>query len=370
MHLVFTIKELLQHIISFVPRNAVIPCALVSKDFYSSLTIDYDQESVAKNGDMFSLLKIIYSPTAVLNIATLNNNIDMVDYLLQKYGGDCIENDEILCKNIGFMGNEYLFCKIENKFSISAAIIGICEGGHIDLFEKYKHNYNICYTGDEILIAAYKSGCNEMLNIVKKYMVDRAELFDNWIDDESQIRGAEITGKCAIKDSNYVLNFIQTILIDKKDDLADKYRKCEIIYPICDGLLMGGHYDIFIWFFETSDDANYNCEMNEFILNLIITNNYKMLTHVLSNNCYRFLIGGHLLFGPEWSPEEPINYPELVMYCIDYKRVEMLIFILDLLRFNTDRYQSFLDKAKSLNFTDITEILISNSHLFDVYSEF
>ena len=42
-----------------------------------------------------------------------------------------------------------------------------------------------------------------------------------------------------------------------------------------------------------------------------------MLTLVLSKYCYRFLIDGHLLFGPEWSPEEPINYPELVMYCID-----------------------------------------------------
>ncbi len=369
MYSAFTIKELLQHILSFIPKNAKIPCALVSNNFYNSITIDHDQESVAKNGDMFSLLKIIYSPRVVFNIATLHNNIDMVDYLLHKHGNDYIEDDDMLCRNIGFIGNEYLLEKIKHEYNLSLAIIGMCEGAHTELFEKYKNGYNVCHTGDELLIAAYSSGSFEMPNIVKKYMIDNSNLFDNWIDG-TQMEDAEITGKCAIKDSEYVLTFIQTIILDKKDDLANKYKKSDIIFPICDGLLMGEHYDILVWLFETLDDAYYICETNEFVLHLIINNNYKMLTHVLLNNCYRFLIDGHLLFGPEWSPEEPINYPELIMYCIDYRRIEMLIFILDLMRFNLERYQTFLDKAKSLNFTDIVDVLILNSHLFDDYREY
>jgi hypothetical protein len=366
MYLAFTIKELLQHILSYVPKKVIMPCVLVSKDFYNSITIDYDQESVAENGDMFSLLKIIYSPRVVLNIATLHNNIDMVDYLLFKQNGDI--QDDILCKNIGFMGNNYLLEKIKDKRKFLLAIIGMCEGGHVELFEKYKNNYDIYHTGDELLIAAYSSGCSEMVNVVRKFMIDKSNLFDRWIDG-LQIKGAKITGKCAIKDYNYVLNFVQNIIVKKKDKLSNEYLKREVIFPICDGLLMGEHYDIFIWFLKTLD-AYYNCEYNEFILNLIIKNNYKMLTYILTNNCYRFLIDGHLLFGPEWSPEEPINYPELIMYCIDYKRIEMLVYILDLMRFNMERYQSFLDKAKLLKFTDIENILILNSHLFDDYREY
>jgi hypothetical protein len=368
MYLPFTIKELLQNILSYIPKSIIIPCALVSKDFYNTIEIDYDQESVAKNSDMFSLLKIIYSPKVVLNIATLHNNIVMVDYLLCKHGYEYIEDDDILCRNIGFMGNDYLLEKIKEKHNFSLAIIGMCEGGYTELFEKYKNSYDICYTGDELLIAAYKSGSFKMPNTVKKYMNDKSSLFDSWIDG-TQLKDAEITGKCAIKDSDYVLNFIQTIIVDKKDDLENKYRKGDIIFTICDGLMMGEHYDILVWLFETLDDAWYTCEMNESILNLIIKNNYKMLTLVLSKYCYRFLIDGHLLFGPEWSPEEPINYPELVMYCIDYKRVDMMIFILDLIRFNMERYQTFLDKAKSLKFTDIEAILVLNLHLFDDYRE-
>lgn len=361
MHPVFTINELLQNILSYIPRNIIIPCALVSKSFYNSIIIDHDQETVAKNGDMFSLLKINYSPRAVLNIAILHNNINMVDYLLLKYGNDL---DDILCKNIGFTGNEYLLSKL-NSEDLSMAIIGFCEGGHINLFEKYKNNYDICYVGDELLIAAYKSGNLEMLNVIKNYMSDNPILYDNWIDGTE----TEITGKCAIKDSDYVFTFVQNILDDKKDELSNEYKKADIIFAICDGLVMGEHYDILIWLLKTLDDAWYNCELNDCLLNLIITNNYKMLTLLLSKYCYRFLIDGHLLFGPEWSPEDPINYPELVMYCIDYKRIDMMIFILELMRFNTDRYQTFLIKAKSLKFKDIEDILISNSHLFDNYRE-
>ncbi len=371
MYYAFTIKELLQHIISFVPRNALIPCALVSKDFYNSLTIDYDQESVAKNGDMFSLLKINYSPIAVLHIATLNNNIDMVDYLLQKYDSDYFDDNDIFYQNIGFVGNEYLLDKIKDKYQyhISTAIIGMCKGGRIDLFEKYKDSYDICYMGDELLIAAYSSGCDEMANVVKKYMVDRTELFDDWIDDESQIEDAEITGKCAIKDPEYVRTFLQTIMADKKYNTKCIFGTYEHISTIADGLLLGGHYEIFMWLFETLDNPYYMCETNEYILRLVISNNYKMLAHALTNNCYRYLKCGRLVNVPDHGPEDPINFPELVMYCIDYKRIEMLIFMINLIKFNTKRYQSFLDKAKSLNFTDIVDILVSNSHLFENYSE-
>ena len=116
----FTIKELLEHIISFVPRNIIINCALVSKSFYNGIKIDTDQESVAKNADMFSLLKIPYCPTIVINFAAQNNNVVMFEYLLAKHEIDI--NNSKLCRSIGQSGNEYLINKHKNRLILYSSV--------------------------------------------------------------------------------------------------------------------------------------------------------------------------------------------------------------------------------------------------------
>ena len=89
------------------------------------------------------------------------------------------------------------------------------------------------------------------------------------------------------------------------------------------------------------------------------TNNYAMFTHILLNNCERVI-------SYEYGS---IEYYKLVMYCINYRRVHMLTFLINYVTFNNIRYQEFLVKAISLKFNDITNALISNSHLFKEYDE-
>ena len=346
----FIIKELLCHILSYVPKSVIIPCALVSKDFNNAIKIDYDQESVAKNSDMFSLLKIPYSPKVVINIATLHNNIDMVDYLINKY--DNIIHNKELWYNIGYMGNEYLLNKIKvdrvrEYMFLSHALVGITDGLHMGLFEKYK---KYTYFVFRILTSAYKSNCKEIRN---KILIN-----DNGNFSEIGKRESKLSGKCARKDKDYVLAFIKKCDNDIENNRYYTNECWNDINSICNGLLEGEHYDIYMWFMDKEKNKYKCCEI-EIIKNLIRTNNYAMFTHILLNNCERVI-------SYEYGS---IEYYKLVMYCINYRRVHMLTFLINYVTFNNIRYQEFLVKAISLKFNDITNALISNSHLFKEYDE-
>jgi hypothetical protein len=310
---------------------------------------------------MFSLLKIPYCPKVVANIATLNNNIEMVEYLINKY--EDIKDDDELCQNIGFIGNEYLLNKLTDTGNLSSALVGICEGSHIDLFEKYK---DVDYYVYDMVKKACKIECDDMLHTIMNNIISI-----NFTD-------AKINGRCARKNANQVFEYIK--------NLIDRNKIKHYIPNICEGLLEGGHYDIYKWFLgdkiDKSDCYNkniieeliktsnckintYECFNDEIIKNIIRHNDYKMFTYILSNNCKNIWVDytGRMMS----ATGAYLDYRELVQYCIDYRRKDMLKFLINYVMFNIVQYQKFLDRAKLFRFDDIYDILILNAHLFKEY---
>ncbi len=360
MHDIFIIKELLQHILSFIPRKLIMPCALTCKSFHDAIKIDRDQDTVAKNSDMFSLLKIPYSPKAIIKLASKYKNNDIIEYLLDKNIN--LLDDYDMPKIIGYIGSEYLLEKLGKNY-LSFAIIGLCEGLHFDLFEKYKHNLQYRQVYD-IIEAAYKTDCFDMINnvfcLVNKYCA-YAEAVNN----------RKINGLCTKKNENGVLSYIKNLILTI--DINSN-----IISSICNGLIESEHYDTFVWFLNeeiVKNNEKYNCKSNELMEGLIINNNFKMFCYVISNNCFiwwsedkncNIVVEYDFGYG---QLEGDIDFCELVICCIDYRRIEILTFLINYIRFNLTRYQEFLNKSQSLKFDDIANVLISNSHLFFDYKE-
>ncbi len=367
MHNIFIIKELLEHILSFIPRKLILPCAFTCKSFYYAIAIDYNQDTVAQNSDIFSLLKIPHSPIAVINIANKYDNNDMIKYLLE-INTNLLDDDNI-CQIIGNIGDEYLLNKLSDG-KLSAAVIGICEGLCVDLFEKYKDKL---YYGSHLFFSVknvYKMNCDEMINNVIGYVIPK---FPENIDD---IGYAEIVGSCARRNENDVLLYIKKFILTDKFTMDPDYF-LDYISCIGDGLIEGEHYDTFVWFTnEMIKDngeyyCNYYCENETTIKILIINNNLKMFQYVLLNNCRKWHNENYYIALNKWTygNSDYIDFFELAYYCIDYRRIEILTFLINHIRFNLTRYQGFLNKSQSLKFGDITNVLISNKHLFIDYRE-
>ena len=135
------IDNIIHLILPFLSKRTIISAALTNKLWYQSVPIDYDQESVAKNNDMFSLLKIPFSPKVVTYIALRNNHTNMVSYLLKEYN-HCIEYDDEFARSCGYSGNKLFLDLTTNTANV---IIGLCEGEHLDLFDKYINQNDISY---------------------------------------------------------------------------------------------------------------------------------------------------------------------------------------------------------------------------------
>jgi len=359
----FTIKELLEHIISFVPRNIIINCALVSKSFYNGIKIDTDQESVAKNADMFSLLKIPYCPTIVINFAAQNNNVVMFEYLLAKHEIDI--NNSKLCRSIGQSGNEYLINKHKNNIEtiglngINDLIhtekkhylykqikFGICEGLHENLFDKYS-----IYTDCKCQVILYKT------DIDKKKL--HQYINDHNIDLINELRYVEIEGYCSRKKSDEVKLFIQNLI--NAGDIV------EAIDYVFDGLIDGNHLELFIWL---NKNYEYSCDSNKSIEKLIIKNNFNMFIHILLNNCHTPFLNKKIRYvGSYWFESYGIDFYSLALDCINYRRIEMLKFLLAHITFNNNRFNDFIKNAELFKFDDIRELLILNKNLFEDYDD-
>ncbi len=360
MHDVFIIKELLEHILSFVPRKIITPCSLVCKNFLDAIKIYYNQDTVAKNSDMFSLLKIPYSPIAVINIAAKYKNSEIIEYLINK-NMNLLGNYDI-CKIIGYIGSEHLLEKITEEYSLLLAISGLCEGLQFKLFDKYKHklSYRDIF---EIVKAAYKTNCNEMINNVLFHI--------NPLENHRDIREGKMVGICARKNENDVYLHIKNFMLTIEMDLYN-------ISIICDALIEGEHYDTFIWFLNENaikNNEKYICKSDEIIEQLIINNNFKMFCYVISNNCFIWWsedkncnIVVEYNFGYGYLQGD-LNFCQLVECCIEYRRIDMLKFLINHIRYNLIRYQEFLEKSQSLKFDDVTNVLILNKHLFIDYRE-
>ncbi len=135
------IKELLGHILSFIPKRDIHLYASTCKSFYEAIPIIQDQKLVAELGDMFSLKKIAYSPKIVMSIACCFNNVKIVNYLTNKLLVNQIYFG--MSQAIGFSGNEDLINKINDKYPLkmNEVFLGICEAGHVTLFDKYLTYY-------------------------------------------------------------------------------------------------------------------------------------------------------------------------------------------------------------------------------------
>ncbi len=342
MHDIFLIKELIQHILSFIPRNLIIPCALTCKNFYNSITIDYNQETVAKNSDMFSLLKIPYSLIVVANVAVRNNNIEMFEYLLQKHEFD-IRSIEGLCKSIGYCGNINLLDKnlIKNHARLDI-LLGICEGSHVELFDKYD-----VYCDYECMIEIYKTN-------VDKTKIDKIALSRH----EEELNEIIIEGSCARESSQDVKKIIQ--------ELIDNNLIMENIYNVYRGLIFGNHYDLIVWLDKI---YKFPCNDNCLIKELIVKNNYKLFTYLISSLNNNFCDGRINIIVFHWYYTDEVQYTNLVDFCIYYRRLDMLEFLIKNIIFNTIRYEEYVEKAEKLLFDDVKTLLIKNSSLFETYDE-
>ncbi len=347
MHEIFLIKELVQYILSFIPRKLIIPCALTCKSFRDAITIDYNQETVAKNSDMFSLLKIPYSLNVVANISVRNNNVEMFEYLLQKHKFN-VGDIEGLDRSLGYSGNEILF----NGYSSNhpnhtpyEVLNGICEGSHVDLFDKY----NVYYYG-ECMAEIYKTN-------VDKTKIDKI-LLQNYGNEIDDIDCIIIEGYCARETPQNVKKAIQK--------LFDNGQIRNIIDNVYKGLVCGNHYDLITWL-----DKIHKFPHNDTYIfrDLVIKNNFKMFVYLFSLLNNNFCNGRIKLITHRWYHSGNINYVKLVNYCIDYRRLDMLEFLIKNIIFNTIRYQAFLAKAELLSFNDVKSLFIKNSQLFEVYDE-
>ncbi len=343
MYNVIIIKELLQHILSFIPRKIIFSCALTCKHFYNAITIDYNQENVAKNSDMFSLTKIPYSLMVVTNISARNNNIEMFEYLLQKHKFN-INDIEGLSKSIGYSGNEKLFNKI-TTFSNSYydMLFGICEGGREGLYDKY-NVYDNYYCIKQI----YKTNIN-------RQKIDKIAL-EKYTNFEHDIFVVE--GYCSIGNLTDIKSYIQLII---DNNLIKDYK-----YYIYRGLIYGNHYELIIWLDKM---CKFQCDGNNLMINLIVKNNFKIFTYLISSMHNNFCNGRIKFIEPMQHNINEINYINLVEYCIEYRRLDMLNFLIKHIIFNKFRYQDFIAKAELLSFNDVKKLIMANLSLFEVYDE-
>src|SRR5436190_7860538 len=149
------IFDVVPQIISYIPRYMILPIVLVNKLFYKSVLIETNQEIIAQNGDMFSLLKVPYSSKVVKNIAARHNHVIMVKYLLFKHNININGNE--LSQSIGFSGNLQLM-NLSTNFPY--IINGICEGEHIDLLDNFKDHLKNSY---DMIKHSYQTSNNKLI---------------------------------------------------------------------------------------------------------------------------------------------------------------------------------------------------------------
>ena len=324
------IKELLGHILSFIPRKDINLWALTCKSFYDAVPIIRDQKTVAELGDMFSLKKIAYSPKVIMRTACRYNNVKMVDYILRISGR---KNNYVyggIHRHIGYSGNEDLIKKVSVKYLLNECSIfsGICEGGHTILFDKYVMH---CQRKIWAIIYGFKSNNNDMHNKITQH-------FDNFPYFEL----FKISGLCAIPDKNMVRQIINNII--KNNELND-----EIFKYICYGLLIGNHFDIFMSLRnEKKYDLEFLLNSVDIFYNIVDNGNYEMAQYILLN----------------YNDPRGIFFDlDFVDHCIHYRRGEILELILNYMisknyDLENEDFEHFSSVAEKLRFYDIVDIIM------------
>ena len=332
------IKELLQHIFKFVPRTVIMSCVLTCKYFQNNVLIDCDQESVAKNGDMYSLHKINYSPLAVSLIAIKYDNTQMVSYLMDKYPE--IINSK-LCSYIGYNKNEYLMKKL-NEQQFLYAEKGICIGSHFDLIDKYD-----LYNKHEFLVVfgIYKTN-NKLLQAVLKRKFISELMFEY----------AKEIGNIYNKNENEVIEYLGKIFKDEPM-YSLKYDNTYVI------LIDMEYYEVIRWLNkEIIKDMRLQKGYENILLELIENGKAELFFDIMSS---KFIGTENRIKHNKYFDECYTNYKTLALWCIDFKRINMLTFLINKIIFTPEQYDVMLIKAHDLKFDDIKTLLINNISLFE-----
>jgi hypothetical protein len=334
MNTIFDIDELVGHILSFVPRKFIVSCVLVNKRFNKMVKVDNDYENVVRNTDFYSLNKIKYHPSALMIIAKKYRNFDLMEWML-RYKMKLFRNSGNKENFIGFVGKEEFFDDITGEL-----IEGMCEGMHFDLLEKHRYCFGY-YNAYEVIKFASKMGdiiANKIFSILKIS------------NNSSNIE--KIIGNCSRTDKNHVKTYI--------DIIHQLFPNNPYIYEyICDGLIEGGHLDIFIEFHK-----EYLCKYSGPLKKLIINNDYEFFKFVIMNNCEVTLYDNIKIcddFSNEFDWESCYH---LVIDCIHFKRVNIILFLINEITFSLEFYNKFLNEARMLEFDDIEKVFIDNSKLF------
>lgn len=340
---VFDIDELVKHIYSFIPRKSIGPCMLVNRRFYKMIDIDYDQDSVAKNEDFFSLYKIQYSPYAVMHIAKDNRNVDMMKYLLKKG-----YNYNDVVQIVGFVGDETQFNTIQfynqhdKSTKTSKFVVGLCEGMHIDLLSKYKDN--ICDSTDlGIMVFGVYKNCSgdDMLNKIREIIINYDDMC-RWGRFSDNIMAGVLARRNINTDEfkNAILN-------------ANTFNNHNVLI---DGIIYREDSDMFEWIMSnTKMNEKYVCYDYNILEHLIKKNNYKIFSIIFLNyfKDYKFGICGKIMI----SGYESRNSMLLVRWCIDYRRIDILELVLSYTYYERDVYDVFFGWANDLGFMDVGEII-------------
>jgi hypothetical protein len=335
MNDIFNIDELVGHILSFVPRKFIGPCLFVNKRFHKMIKVDGDYENATINEDLYSLNKIKYSPMAVINIAKKYGHMDLMEWLVRNKM-DILERDcNDLYEMIGFIGEEELIM-VRRIWEI---LNGLCMGLHFDLIKKYKNHLSINHS----IIIQFAYSLND--GVIRDKIL-------SLLDIKKLNTPSIIVGTCMRTDKKYVKSYIET--------LETSYY---IIDCVCEGLILGNHFDIFVWY---SKDKNYECDTQgtHALKTLVINNNYEFLKYVIMHNCEFPLRNGIKSWSISDTREYEFGYDDLVKYIIHYKRIDMILFLINEIQFSMLCYDSFMQKARTLGFEDVMMVLKDNVGLF------
>ena len=336
----FDIKEILQYILKIISRPDIMPCVLTCKYFQDNVLIDHDQESVAKNGDMYSLRKINFSSLAVVHIAIKYDHIEMVRHLMNQYPETITSN---LCVKLGYV-NKYPYLTCASYEQTKSVIIGACLGQHYNLFENYQRE---CYKNKYFtLVGLYSLDKKELL---ERKLIDKMSSLSAafYASDELEFVRAKMAGKSANKNKEKVMKYIQKIF--DNGDVTECYNAVFI------SLVMTGHYDIVKWLIiKMGNDYGNLDDYSDLLFELIINNEQELFFGICLNKCL--------------SDSNKIQCRDdgllLVLYCIYFKRKEMLTFLLSKILFSMNQYNKMFAKAQQLKFDDMETFLKANVPTF------
>ncbi len=376
--------DIINVILSFCSRKTLMKIVITNKQLYDLIPIDQNQESVAKNGDMFSLLKIAYSPNVMVNIAARNNNVIMVDYLLDNHFN--LLNDE-LYESIGFSGNKILLDKINHPYQLFYALVGFYQGSHVDLLEKYVPLINFSFSianNQRSYINSYKNMLTHA--IIYNFSDEQTKKYTDKYLPHSSLLGMyeeqKIFAYCATQSMENVKIYIES-LHDKfmerraekdKTKSAIQFSKSVIflgyfqkeIYFVLKGLIYGGRYELFVWF-QNKYGKNLYRSIYDYETHYTIYDDELMIMLIKNNNFQLFS-----LIIPDYYEEVKKNgytsssyFKIFVEKCIDYKRLNMLDFLFTNIEFNEYDYRNFHEKSSFLKFKDVTSIIIKHAKFED-----